>query len=65
MPGTLVSSVSGDFRKDHGNIPWLNFAYDGQQDTNIETHLQAFMYQVQRYSTERSMKDQEAEVMTT
>ncbi|HCC70872.1 MAG TPA: hypothetical protein DEQ09_06955 [Bacteroidales bacterium] len=49
MPGTIVASVSGDFKKDHNNIPWLNFAYDGQQDGSIETHLQAFMHQVHEY----------------
>ncbi|MEZ5000600.1 MAG: hypothetical protein R2727_08155 [Bacteroidales bacterium] len=49
MPGTIVSSVSSDFRKDHGNIPWLNFAYDGQQDSGIDTHLQAFMFQARQY----------------
>jgi hypothetical protein len=56
MPGTLVSSVSGDFRKDHGNIPWLNFAWDGQQDSGTETHLQAFIYQVQKFSGDRNLQ---------
>lgn len=50
MPGTIVASVSGDFKKDHNNIPWLNFAYDGQEDTTIETQLQAFMHQAHEYS---------------
>lgn len=52
MPGTIVASVSGDFRKDNNNIPWLNFAYDGQQDASIETHLQAFMHQANEYCHE-------------
>jgi len=52
MPGTIVSSVSGDFKKDHNNIPWLNFAYDGQEDASIETHLQAFMHQAHEYCSE-------------
>ncbi|HDZ41197.1 MAG TPA: CoA activase [Bacteroidetes bacterium] len=54
MPGTIVSSVSGDFKKDHKNIPWLNFAYDGQQDASIETHLQAFMHQAQEFCRENN-----------
>lgn len=62
MPGTLVSSVSGDFRKDHGNIPWLNFAWDGQQDSGTETHLQAFMYQVQKFSGDRKLIKEEVPV---
>ncbi len=52
MPGTIVASVSGDFKKDHNNIPWLNFAYDGQEDASIETHLQAFMHQAHEYCSE-------------
>ncbi|MBS0010671.1 MAG: hypothetical protein KFF49_04635 [Bacteroidales bacterium] len=54
MPGTIVASVSGDFKKDHNNIPWLNFAYDGQQDASIETHLQAFMHQAHEYCRENN-----------
>jgi predicted CoA-substrate-specific enzyme activase len=46
MPGTLICSISDSFRKDHDNIPWVDFAYDGQDDASIETRLQAFMYQV-------------------
>jgi predicted nucleotide-binding protein (sugar kinase/HSP70/actin superfamily) len=49
MPGTIVSSVTSDFRKDHRDIPWLNFAYDGQQDSGTETRLQAFMHQAENY----------------
>ncbi|MBA7641023.1 hypothetical protein ES703_48695 [subsurface metagenome] len=45
LPGTLISSVSGVFRQDHDNIPWVDIAYDGQEDTGIETRLQAFMHQ--------------------
>ena len=54
MPGTIVASVSNDFRKDHDNLPWLNFAYDGQQDASIETHLQAFMHQANQYCKKNS-----------
>lgn len=46
MPGTLICSVSDMFRKDHNNIPWVDYAYDGQDDASLETRLQAFMYQV-------------------
>ncbi|MEN8119642.1 MAG: acyl-CoA dehydratase activase [Bacteroidota bacterium] len=51
MPGTLICSVTNDFRKDHNNIPWENFAYDGQEDAAIDTRLQAFMHQVEEYCT--------------
>ena len=50
MPGTLIASVAGNFRADHDNIPWVNIAYDGQEDTGIETRLQAFMHQAREYA---------------
>ncbi|MEI8049211.1 MAG: acyl-CoA dehydratase activase [Bacteroidota bacterium] len=50
MPGTLVASVSNEFRKDHNNIPWENIAYDGQEATNIDSRLQAFMHQCKVYA---------------
>ena len=51
MPGTIICAVSNDFRKDHKNIPWVNFAYDGQEDTSFDTRLQAFMHQAYEYAT--------------
>ena len=50
MPGTLVASVSNEFRKDHNNIPWENIAYDGQEDSSIDSRLQAFMHQCKSYA---------------
>lgn len=49
MPGTLICSIADVFRKDHNNIPWVDYAYDGQEDASSETKLQAFMYQVKEY----------------
>lgn len=53
MPGTVIASVSPDFRKDHDNLPWLNIAYDGQDDSGIETRLQAFMHQSREFTARR------------
>jgi predicted nucleotide-binding protein (sugar kinase/HSP70/actin superfamily) len=53
MPGTLITSISNTFRKDHNNIPWVNIAYDGQEDTAIDTRLQAFMYQAKEYAQKK------------
>ncbi len=50
MPGTLIASVSPTFRKDHENVPWVNIAYDGQDDSGIQTRLQAFMHQAREYT---------------
>ena len=50
MPGTLIASVSPTFRKEHENVPWVNVAYDGQDDSGIQTRLQAFMHQAREYT---------------
>mgnify|MGYP000190004400 CR=1 FL=1 len=50
MPGTLICAVSSSFRKDHNSIPWVDYAYDGQDDPSNSTRLQAFMHQVYEYS---------------
>ncbi len=50
MPGTINCTISNDFRKNHKNIPWENIAYDGQEDTSIETRLQAFMHQANEFA---------------
>ncbi len=50
MPGTLICAVSGSFKKDHNNIPWVDYAYDGQDDPSNSTRLQAFMHQVYEYA---------------
>lgn len=50
MPGTIICAVSNEFKKDHHNIPWLNYAYDGQEDGSIDTRLQAFMHQAKEFS---------------
>jgi len=50
MPGTIICAVSNEFKKDHHNIPWLNYAYDGQEDGSIDTRLQAFMHQTKEFS---------------
>ncbi|MBF0495252.1 MAG: CoA activase [Deltaproteobacteria bacterium] len=49
MPGTIVNALMKRLREDHNNIPYLNMAYDGQEQTNTRTRLEAFMYQVSRY----------------
>jgi predicted nucleotide-binding protein (sugar kinase/HSP70/actin superfamily) len=55
MPGTLVSALSDSFRADHDDIPWVNIAYDGQDDSGIETRLQAFMHQAYEYAEKKGL----------
>jgi predicted nucleotide-binding protein (sugar kinase/HSP70/actin superfamily) len=50
MPGTVVSAVSRDFKKDHGDLPYISIPYDGQEDTAIDMRLQAFMHQAREYA---------------
>jgi len=54
MPGTLICSLSNSFREDHENIPWVDIAYDGQDDIGIDTRLQAFMHQAQEFARDKS-----------
>lgn len=49
MPGTVVNALFKRFREEHDNIPFLNLAYDGQEQTNTRTRLEAFMYQVRQF----------------
>jgi predicted CoA-substrate-specific enzyme activase len=55
MPETLTASLTHAFRKDFDNIPWLNLAYDGQEDTSIDTKLQAFMHQAREYARKHDL----------
>jgi len=50
LPGTIIASISSAFRRDHGDLPWVDIAYDGQEDTGLETRLQAFVHQARQYS---------------
>ncbi|MDH4184111.1 MAG: hypothetical protein OEV92_07815, partial [Nitrospinota bacterium] len=49
MPGTVVAALSKKVREDLNNIPWLNLDYDGVEETNTQTRLEAFMYQAAQY----------------
>lgn len=51
MPGTLIASVSPAFRRDHDGLPWVNIAYDGQDDAGIRTRLQAFVHQATSFAS--------------
>lgn len=49
MPGTIVNAVLKRCKETHNNIPLLTIAYDGQKESNTQTRLEAFTYQVRRY----------------
>ncbi|HYB20601.1 MAG TPA: acyl-CoA dehydratase activase-related protein, partial [Thermodesulfobacteriota bacterium] len=56
MPGTIVGAVMKRYREDHDNIPFLNMAYDGQEETNTLTRLEAFMHQARQFQRQVSEK---------
>jgi predicted CoA-substrate-specific enzyme activase len=56
MPGTIVGAVMKRYREDHNDIPFLNMAYDGQEETNTLTRLEAFMHQARQYQRQLFMK---------
>ncbi len=45
MPGTITTAVLKRVREAHPSLPMLNIAYEGQQDTQTLTRLEAFMHQ--------------------
>jgi predicted CoA-substrate-specific enzyme activase len=56
MPGTIVSTLLKRYREEHNNIPILNMAYDGQEQTNTLTRLEAFMYQAKEFKGRNNKK---------
>ncbi len=54
MPGTVVTAMSKKLREDFGNFPWLNLVYEGQEDANEITRLEAFMHQARDFQRRKS-----------
>ncbi len=53
MPATTVTGIAPKVRQDFDRIPWLDIIYDAQAMTNINTRLEAFMYQARQYQQRR------------
>lgn len=49
MPGIITAGMAPRLRADLGNIPWLDVIYDAQGGTNLNTRLEAFMYQAAQF----------------
>ncbi len=56
MPGTIVSALLKRYREENNNIPILNMAYDGQEQTNTLTRLEAFMHQAREFQNRRTRR---------
>lgn len=49
MPGLISAAIAPRIREDLNNIPWLDLSFDLQKSTNVQTRLEAFMYQAQHF----------------
>jgi predicted nucleotide-binding protein (sugar kinase/HSP70/actin superfamily) len=56
MPGIITAGMAPRVRADLDHIPWLDISYDAQGGTNINTRLEAFMYQAIQYQRRTSGK---------
>ena len=56
MPGTIVSTLLKRYREENSNIPILNMAYDGQEQTNTLTRLEAFMHQAMEFQHRKNKR---------
>jgi predicted nucleotide-binding protein (sugar kinase/HSP70/actin superfamily) len=56
MPGTIVSTLLKRYQEENNNIPILNMAYDGQEQTNTLTRLEAFMYQAREFQNRKGIR---------
>jgi len=56
MPGTIVHAVMKRFREEHDNVPYLSMACDGQEQTNLRSRLEAFMYQVGQFQDRQGQR---------
>ena len=53
MPGIVVGAMAPALRGSLGEIPWLDLSYDGQEQTNTNTRLEAFMHQARQFRNRR------------
>ncbi len=49
MPGTVVNALLKKVRELNDNIPYLNMVYEGIEDTNAKTRLEAFVHQSREF----------------
>ena len=51
MPGTVVNAVLKRLREDNANIPYLNMVYEGIEDSNAATRMEAFVHQAKEFKS--------------
>jgi benzoyl-CoA reductase/2-hydroxyglutaryl-CoA dehydratase subunit BcrC/BadD/HgdB len=47
--GTLSTAIYRGIQREHNRIPVLNMIYDGLQQTNAKTRIEAFIHQAKLY----------------
>jgi len=55
LPGTIASAVLKRFQEDHLNIPTVTISFDGLGQTNLDTRLEAFVYQAQQFKEQNKI----------
>jgi len=48
MPGTIVAALLKRFSEDHDGFPYLSLSYDGNEQANGMTRLEAFIHQAKQ-----------------
>jgi predicted nucleotide-binding protein (sugar kinase/HSP70/actin superfamily) len=56
MPGLITAGMAPRLRADLDHIPWLDVIYDAQEGTNLNTRLEAFMYQAIQFQRRHAPK---------
>ena len=56
MPGTVVNAVLKRVREDNDNVPYMNMVYEGLEDTNTKTRMEAFVFQAKERMERRAKK---------
>ena len=54
MPGTISNALLKRVKEQEGGFPFLNIVYDGSEQANSETRLEAFMHQAREYARRRT-----------
>lgn len=49
MPGTIVNAILKRLRENNQNIPYLHMVYEGSEDTNSMTRMEAFVHQAREF----------------
>lgn len=56
MPGTIVAAQLKRIREDCNNLPAISIAYDGTEQPNLETRLEAFVHQARQFMESHSTR---------